>query len=267
MNQEVINELDSYLFGAYPKGDLLNHSPIQVKLGCNSSLLFRLSKLAYRGNCGKNQTSRGTNEAQTSREQDNLTLTLPGNTNHNLRPYYARLDLAGVPLLPNGTWTGHTLPLPQTESGQDISHPSSRQDILYSPAPPPGQDLDRTQPPLPPCRQYQNKAYPISLPHSPCEQNHSHEWKHYLWLSLNAQYPFTGTPGYESYWQSEYEDEDTDKKDEMVTFYQTFSRLGVAQVEESLKTPACHFKALDVIEAHVYNYADNFQVSFDRFDL
>ena len=52
-------------------------------------------------------------------------------------------------------------------------------------------------------------------------------------------------------------------KDEMVTFYQTFSRLGVAQVEESLKTPACRFKALDLIEAHVYSYADNFQVSFD----
>ena len=87
-----------------------------------------------------------------------------------------------------------------------------------------------------------------------------------IWLDLNGKYLSTGTPGYESYWQSEYQDEDTDKKDEMVTFYQTFSRLGVAQVEESLKTPACHFKALDVIEAHVYNYADNFQVSFDRFE-
>ena len=69
-----------------------------------------------------------------------------------------------------------------------------------------------------------------------------------------------GTPGYESYWQSEYHDHDTEMKDEMVTFYQTFSRMGVAQVEQSLKTPPCRFKAFDVIEAHVYNHADNFQV-------
>ena len=81
------------------------------------------------------------------------------------------------------------------------------------------------------------------------------------------KYLFLGTQGYESYWQSEYQNEDTDVKDEMVTFYQTFSRLGVAQVEESLKTPACRFKTLDVIEAHVYNYADNFQVSSGRFGL
>ena len=70
-----------------------------------------------------------------------------------------------------------------------------------------------------------------------------------------------GTQGYESFWQSEYHRDDEEMKDELVTFYQTFSRLGVKQIEESLKTPSCTFKALDIIEAHIYNHADNFQVN------
>ncbi len=68
------------------------------------------------------------------------------------------------------------------------------------------------------------------------------------------------TPGYNSYWQSEYHHEDVKVDDEMLTFYQTFSRLGVAQIQESLKSTSCQFQALDVIEAHVYNHADSFQV-------
>ncbi len=46
----------------------------------------------------------------------------------------------------------------------------------------------------------------------------------------------------------------------MLTFYSAFSRLGVAQVARSLTDAPCHFEALDVLEAHVYSYDDNFQV-------
>ncbi len=77
-----------------------------------------------------------------------------------------------------------------------------------------------------------------------------------MWLCLIL----ADTPGYNSYWQSEYHHQDASIDDEMITFYQTFSRLGVAQIQDSLKSTSCHFKALEVIEAHVYNHADSFQV-------